>query len=103
VFSRGEKQGLICLATGLGKTFVAASFLRWIYENHQNANVLILANTKSLIEQFDRAIWSNIPKWIATHLVYDSEKPTFFEGITLSTFQSFPEFYKNTNGFNYDM
>jgi superfamily II DNA or RNA helicase len=102
-YSRGEKHGLICLATGLGKTFVAASFFRWLYENNSNLNILILANTKSLIEQFDRAIWSNTPKWIATHLVYDTEKPTFQEGITLSTFQSFPEYYKSTNGFNYDI
>jgi superfamily II DNA or RNA helicase len=101
--SRGDKNGLICLATGLGKTFVAASFLRWLYETNQNLNVLILANTKSLLEQFDRAIWSNLPKWVATHLVYDSEKPAFFEGVTLSTFQSFQEFYKNTNDFFYDI
>lgn len=102
-FTRGDKQGLICLATGLGKTFVAASFLRWLYETNQNANVLILANSKSLIEQFDRSIWSNLPKWISTHLVYDSEKPAFLEGVTLSTFQSFGEFYKKSNGFHYDV
>lgn len=102
-YSRGERQGLICLATGLGKTFVAASFLRWLYENNANLNILILANTRSLVEQFDRALWSNLPKWIATHLVYDSEKPTFYEGVTLSTFQSFPEFYRSTQGFHYDV
>lgn len=102
-YTRGEKQGLICLATGLGKTFVAASFLRWIYENNQNLNVLVLANTRSLIEQFDKAIWTNIPKWVATHLLYDTEKPAFLEGITFSTFQSFSEFYKTTNDFFYDI
>jgi len=102
-YKRGDKQGLICLATGLGKTFVAASFLRWLYENYQNINVLILANTKSLIEQFDKAIWSNLPKWVATHLVYDSEKPTFFEGVTLSTFQSFNDFRKKSGDFFYDV
>jgi superfamily II DNA or RNA helicase len=102
-FLRGDKIGLICLATGLGKTFVAASFLRWLYENYPNANVLILANTKSLIEQFDRSIWSNLPKWIATHLVYDSEKPTFLEGVTLSTFQSFNDFRKKSGEFSYDV
>jgi superfamily II DNA or RNA helicase len=68
-----------------------------------NANVLILANSRSLIEQFDRAIWSNLPKWIATHLVYDGEKPAFLEGVTLSTFQSFPKFYESISGFNYDI
>jgi superfamily II DNA or RNA helicase len=102
-FTRGDKHALICLATGLGKTFVAASFLRWLYEYNPQLNVLILANTKALIEQFDRAIWSNLPKWIATHLVYDSEKPAFNEGVTLSTFQSFLEFYKSTGDFYYDI
>lgn len=102
-YSRGDKHGLICLATGLGKTFVAATFLRWLYQNNPNTNVLVLANTKSLIEQFDRAIWSNLPKWVATHLVYDSEKPTFLEGVTLSTFQSFQDFRKKTGDFYYDV
>lgn len=102
-YSRGDKNGLICLATGLGKTFVAATFIRWLYQNNPNINVLILANTKSLIEQFDRAIWSNLPKWAATHLVYDSEKPTFLEGVTLSTFQSFHDFRKKSGEFYYDV
>lgn len=101
-FNRGNPNALICLATGLGKTFVAACFLRWVYENFPTTNVLILANTKSLIEQFDRAIWSNLPKWVATHLLYDSEKPTFSEGVTLSTFQSFKE-YSKTSPTNYDI
>ncbi len=102
-FSRGDKHGLICLATGLGKTFVAATFIRWLYQNNPKINVLILANTKSLIEQFDRSIWSNLPKWVATHLVYDSEKPTFLEGVTLSTFQSFNDFRKKSSDFEYDV
>jgi len=102
-FLRGDKQGLVCLATGLGKTFVAAAFLRWLYENNQNINVLILANTKSLIEQFDKAIWTNLPKWVATHLVYDSEKPSFFEGVTLSTFQSFQQFRQLSEDIKYDL
>lgn len=102
-YSRGDKNGLICLATGLGKTFVAATFLRWLYQNNQNINVLILANTKSLIEQFDRAIWSNLPKSVATHLLYDAEKPTFLEGVTLSTFQSFYDFHKKSGDFFYDV
>ncbi|RYE59523.1 MAG: DEAD/DEAH box helicase [Sphingobacteriales bacterium] len=102
-YIRGGKNALICLATGLGKTFVAASFLRWALDQNPSINVLILANTKALIDQFDRAIWSNLPKWAATHLVYDSEKPSFSEGVTLSTFQSFQDYYKTIQGFKYDI
>jgi superfamily II DNA or RNA helicase len=102
-YVRGDKTALVCLATGLGKTFVAASFLRWLYENNPKINILILANTRSLIEQFDRSIWSNLPKWIATHLLYDSEKPSFNEGVTLSTFQSFQGYAKSMGKFYYDV
>lgn len=102
-YLRGDRTGLICLATGLGKTFVAAAFIRWLYEMNPNFNILVLANSRSLIEQFDRGIWSNLPKWISTHLVYDSEKPSFLEGVTLSTFQSFQDFYKTTGAFYYDL
>jgi len=102
-YLRGDKTALVCLATGLGKTFVAACFLRWLYENNANLNVLILANTRALIEQFDRSIWSNLPKWIATHLLYDGEKPSFNEGVTLSTFQSFQSYGKNIDPFFYDI
>lgn len=102
-YLRGNKSGLICLATGLGKTFVAATFLRWLYDQNENLNILILANTRSLIEQFDRSIWSNLPKTVATHLVYDSEKPAFLQGVTLSTFQSFSDFHKRSEYFSYDI
>lgn len=102
-YSSGDRKGLVCLATGLGKTFVAACFLRWLYENNPSLNVLILANTKALIEQFDQAIWSNLPKWVSTHLVYDAEKPSYTEGVTLSTFQSFQGFYKAMGDIEYDV
>jgi superfamily II DNA or RNA helicase len=102
-YSNGNRKGLVCLATGLGKTFVAACFLRWLYQNNPSLNVLILANTKALIEQFDRAIWSNLPKWISTHLVYDGEKPSYTEGVTLSTFQSFQGFYQAMGEIEYDV
>jgi superfamily II DNA or RNA helicase len=101
-YSAGNRQGLICLATGLGKTFVAASFIKWLYQNAPNTNILVLAHSRTLIEQFDRSIWSSLPKWVATHLVYDSEKPTFLEGVTLSTFQSFTEFHKTIRDFRFD-
>lgn len=103
LYYSGSKRALICLATGLGKTYTIAIFLKWLFSQYPQLNILVLAHSKSLIEQFDRSIWSNIPKWISTHLVYDSEKPAFLEGITLSTFQSFPKFYNSTNSFYYDI
>ena len=102
-FESGSKKGLITLATGLGKTYVAGCFLRWLFEHYPTYNVLILADKKELLLQFDKAIWTNIPKNVSTHILHDSEKPAFTEGILLSTFQSFENYYKTNSDIIYDL
>jgi superfamily II DNA or RNA helicase len=102
-YTNNSRRGLITLATGLGKTYVAACFLRWLYENDPKLRIVIFADKKELISQFDRAIWTNIPKSVATHLLYESEKPTFNEGIILSTFQSFDNYYKKYTDLEFDL
>ncbi|HVX26877.1 MAG TPA: DEAD/DEAH box helicase family protein [Parafilimonas sp.] len=102
-FQAGMSKGLITLATGLGKTFVAACFLRWIFEHHPSYNVLILADKKELLLQFDKAIWINLPKFIATHILHESEKPSFNEGILLSTFQSLDGYLEKNPEITFDL
>ena len=103
-FLDGIGKGLVSLATGLGKTFVAGSFLRWLYkEKGFHLKVLILADKKSLIDQFDRAIWEFLPKSISTHLLYQSEKPSYDNGVTLATFQSFPKYKEENPNLHYDV
>lgn len=88
VFNKGDRAALIVLATGLGKTFVAGKFLSQIYRKYSDMKVLVLANKDDLIKQFDTALWSHLPKNVATHLWDEKEKPVFHEGTTLATFQS---------------
>lgn len=92
-YEHGNPRSLVVLATGLGKTFVAANFLRYVYEHRTDTKILILADKKELLIQFDRGIWTNLPKQVSTHLLYDYEKPAYTDGIILSTFQSFEGFY----------
>jgi superfamily II DNA or RNA helicase len=87
-FNKGDRSALIVLATGLGKTFVAGKFLSQIYQKYSDMKVLVLANKDDLIKQFDTALWSHLPKNVATHLWDEKEKPMFYEGTTLATFQS---------------
>ncbi|MFN8240738.1 MAG: DEAD/DEAH box helicase family protein [Bacteroidales bacterium] len=84
----GSRVGLISLATGLGKTFVAATFLKWLFQTDLNKNILVLADKKELLLQFDKSIWTSLPKSVSTHLLHESEKPAYQNGIILSTFQS---------------
>jgi superfamily II DNA or RNA helicase len=102
-YEAGISKGLITLATGLGKTFVAGCFLRWLFEHHPNSNVLVLADKKELLLQFDKSIWTNLPKFIATHILHESEKPAFNEGVLLSTFQSLEGYLEKNPEIHFDI
>ena len=91
-YESGQDRGLICLATGMGKTFVACSFLKWIYQNNENVNILVLAERESLIEQFETSLWKFLPKSISTNLLTGKRKPVFTEGVLLSTFGSIDKY-----------
>ena len=84
----GHGRGLITLATGLGKTMVAASVVSEYLEEFPNANVLVLAHMSDLVKQLDIACWPQFHKGIDTHVWTDGEKPSFYEGVVFATWQS---------------
>jgi superfamily II DNA or RNA helicase len=102
-YTTGYKKALVCLATGMGKTFVAGAFLKAVYERDINLNVLILAHDKNLLEQFDLALWKFLPKTIPTAILHGSEKPKFNFGVLLSTFGSFPGFFSENGEIVFDI
>lgn len=102
-YEQGSPRGLITLATGLGKTFVAGCFLRWLFEHNPTFNVLVLADKKELLLQFDKSLWTNLPKFVATHILHESEKPAFNEGVLLSTFQSLEGYLKKNPNLTFDV
>lgn len=86
-YNQGKRSTLVELATGLGKTFVAGTFLRRVLHDKPDANILILADQRALIQQFDRAMWKHLPKEISTHIWDGNESPAYSQGIILATFQ----------------
>ena len=102
VYPRNRK-GLIALATGMGKTFVACSFIKWLYENNRNLNILVLAHTEPLLEQFEKSLWESLPKSVTTSILSGSSKPIFTEGVLLSTFGSLENWYKKNDDLNFDV
>lgn len=102
-YELSDKRGLISLATGMGKTYVACSFIQWLYQNNKNLKILILAHQEELLKQFDRSLWPFLPKWISTHILTGDSKPNYDDGILLSTFESFPNWYKNKDDISFDI
>lgn len=75
-FSHDENRALVVMATGLGKTFVAAESVRRIRENSKH-KVLVCAHTNDLVYQLERAFWPFL-KPSETTLIWNSyERPTY--------------------------
>ncbi len=80
----------IVLATGLGKTVVMAEVVADLLRDNriEQSRVLVLAHTRSLVDQLHKAFWYQLPRWVPTHQSMESEYPTFWDGITFATVQS---------------
>lgn len=83
-------RGQLVLATGLGKTVILAETVAGLMLDGRVAHdrTLVLAHTRPLIDQLIEAFWYQLPKSIATHRFADSERPTYWDGVTFATVQT---------------
>jgi superfamily II DNA or RNA helicase len=72
-----SSNSLVVLATGLGKTFVAAEALRRIVLLGSPVKVLILAHTNDLVYQLERSFWPFLSPEQATAVVNGVERPAW--------------------------
>lgn len=73
-FSR-ENRALVVMATGLGKTFVAAESVRRIRINNK-CKVLVCAHTNDLVYQLEKAFWAFLRPTEKTVIWNSYEHPT---------------------------
>lgn len=80
----------VVMATGLGKTVVMAEVVADLLGDGAIAGgrVLVMAHTVPLVAQLHRSFWPQLPKWVPTHQLAESERPTSWEGITFATVQT---------------
>ncbi len=84
----GNQVALLLMATGLGKTRVAASVIEGWIQDHPGDQVLVLAPSLQLVPQLEQATWPFLPKSVSTHVLTGSEKPAYEGGVTFATYQS---------------
>jgi superfamily II DNA or RNA helicase len=84
----GARSGLVTLATGLGKTMVASTFVAEFLEKNPQARVLVVAHVVDLVRQLERSFWPQLSKFTNTHLWTDGEKPIGTDGVTFATWQA---------------
>ncbi len=61
-FWRNDGRALAVLATGMGKTFVAAETMHRLYKQKNNLRVLVLAHTNPLVYQLEQSFWKFMTK-----------------------------------------
>jgi len=74
-FDENTYKALVVMATGLGKTFVAAESIRRIRQSHK-AKVLVCAHTNDLVYQLEQAFWPFIRPTDDTLIWNSYERPT---------------------------
>ena len=84
----GDASALIAMATGLGKTVIAAEFALRIQGGEAPERILVLAHSQDILQQSERSFWQHLPKNVSTHQMNGSERPFRSDGITFATFQT---------------
>ncbi|WP_035851039.1 DEAD/DEAH box helicase family protein [Kitasatospora azatica] len=71
----GARSALVVLATGLGKTFVAAEFYRRFRTSRPDTKTLVLAHRNELVYQLERSFWPMLPSSVGTGVWNGYERP----------------------------
>jgi superfamily II DNA or RNA helicase len=83
-----DRRALIVLATGLGKTVVAGEVIHAHLCDHPDNDVLVVAHTKELVAQLERALWKHLPKQVPTQILNGDKRPPTLRGVTCATIAS---------------
>jgi superfamily II DNA or RNA helicase len=83
-----ERRALVVLATGLGKTVVAGEIVHRFLEDQPKADVLVVAHTKEIVSQLERALWRHLPKRVPTQILNGDKHPPSLSGVTCATVAS---------------
>ncbi|MEU8118648.1 DEAD/DEAH box helicase family protein [Spirillospora sp. NPDC049024] len=82
------RRGLLILATGLGKTVVSGEIIANHLHRLPHDQVLVVAHTKDLVDQLERALWRHLDKHTKTRLLTGDERPDDLDGVTCATLAS---------------
>ena len=82
-----RRVALVAMATGLGKTVVAAEFVARL-ASIPDSKVLVLAHNEDVLKQSEKSFWQHLPKTVSTHQLNGRERPHRSDGVTFATFQT---------------
>ncbi len=86
-YDSGNKRAFYVVATGLGKTVIAATIARRLWERGCH-RILVLCHATDLALQLEQGFWPQITKGVPTSVFFDGLPPRNTEGISFGLYQS---------------
>ena len=86
-YDAGNKRAFYIVATGLGKTVIAATIARSLWERGCR-RILVLCHATDLALQLEQGFWPQITKEVPTSVFFDGLPPRNTEGISFGLYQS---------------
>ena len=86
-YDAGKKKAFYIVATGLGKTVIAATIARHLWEKGCR-RILVLCHATDLAQQLESGFWPQITKEVPTSVFFNGLPPRSSEGISFGLYQS---------------
>ena len=86
-YDAGGKRAFYIVATGLGKTVIAATIARNLWDRGCK-KILVLCHATDLALQLEQGFWPQITKEVPTSVFFDGLPPRNTEGISFGLYQS---------------
>jgi len=87
-YAEGSPAGQFVMATGLGKTVVAAEFVRHCLDDLGMKRGLVLSNSQDLSLQLERAFWPHMKSSEATSVFMDGSPINSGEGLAFGVYKT---------------
>lgn len=86
-YDAGNKRAFYIVATGLGKTVIAATIARQLWARGCR-KILVLCHATDLALQLEQGFWPQITKEVPTSVFFDGLPPRNTDGISFGLYQS---------------
>jgi len=88
IYNDGGKKAFYIVATGLGKTVIAARIAKYLWENGCR-RILLLCHAQDLALQLEQSFWLELSKEVPTHVFIEGAPPLIIDGVNFGLYQSF--------------
>lgn len=101
-YKQGASRASFIVATGLGKTVIAATVAQELY-HYGLKKILVLCHTTDLAIQLQKSFWGQIAKSIPTRLFMEGKAPVPIDGINFGLYQTLIQYLGGLDSDAFDL